>query len=375
MKIRLAILTRNFSKISGGAEKLAVSLASSMLGECEITIISQGFDELPTKFHHIRVPVFPIRTRWLNQLWFSWYTKRFMKLDFEVVHSFENVTHGQVQTVSVKTVHASLKQRDMSSLRIALSPRLLAYLWLEKKRLCNAAHHNVFVSQFVHDETLEVLPNIANSSVIPPGVHIPEAASSEEEKFAARVAFGLQPQVMTIGFVGHDFKKKGLLVLLKAAALLPFDIQVIVFGNPVNAHHYGDLVSSLGDGKSCHFMGVISDMTLAYSAMDCLAHPTTQDTFPMVILEAMAHRIPVITTSEPYNNMGGLLVHRINALLLSSPQDIQGMVTGLGDIRQNEELRQHIIGCGLIFARQFSWDAAKQKYYDIYRKFAPHLSH
>jgi glycosyltransferase involved in cell wall biosynthesis len=109
--------------------------------------------------------------------------------------------------------------------------------------------------------------------------------------------------------------------------------------------------------------------------MDCLTHPTTQDTFPMVVLEAMAHRIPVITTSEPYNNMGGLLVHRINALLLSSPQDIQGLVTGLGDIRQNEELRQHIIGCGLEFARQFSWDAAKQKYYNIYRKFAPHLSH
>jgi UDP-glucose:(heptosyl)LPS alpha-1,3-glucosyltransferase len=371
MKIRLAILTRNFSMTGGGAEKLAVSLATSMLKECEITVISQGFAESPTKFQHIQVPEFPIRTRWLNQLWFNWYTKRSVKLGFDVVHSYENISHGQVQTVSVKTVHASLKQRRMSSLRIALSPRLLAYLWLEKERLCNPSHHKVFVSQFLSDETLEVLPEIVASSVIPPGVHIPEHAISSMEKSAARMAFGLNPRKMTIGFVGHDFKKKGLATLLKATALLPFEAQVVVFGNPVHAHQYQDLVNALGEGKSCHFMGVISDMKMAYSSMDFLAHPTTQDTFPMVVLEAMAHRVPVITTSEPYNNMGALLVHRRNALLLSSPQDVEGMMTDICDVWQNDDLRQAMVVEAVQFAQQFSWDLAKQKYYEIYRKFAP----
>jgi UDP-glucose:(heptosyl)LPS alpha-1,3-glucosyltransferase len=276
--------------------------------------------------------------------------------------------------VSVKTVHASLKQRRMSKSRIALSPRLLAYLWLEKKRLCNPAHHNVFVSKFVHDETFEFLPGIADSSVIPPGVTIPARAFSTDEKRAARTSLGLSPQTMTVGFIGHDFKKKGLSTLLKAAALFPLDIQVVVIGNPVNAHQYHELVQALGQGKSCHFMGVVSDMTLAYTAMDCLAHPTTQDTFPMVVLEAMAHRVPVITTSEPYNNMGGLLVHRRNALLLSSPQDTQGMAAGLYDVWENEEFRQHIVRNGVEFSKQFSWDVAKQKYYHIYRKFAPQLN-
>jgi glycosyltransferase involved in cell wall biosynthesis len=374
MKIRLAILTRNFSQIGGGAEKLAVSLATSMLDECAITVISQGFDESPTKFKHIQVPAFPIRTRWLNQLWFSWYTKRFTNLDFDVIHSYENITHGQVQTVSVKTVHASLKQGRISTLRIALSPRLQAYLWLEKKRLCNPVHHNVFVSKFVHDETLEFLPGIAESSVIQPGVTIPDRRFSIDEKCTARTSLGLRPKIMTVGFVGHDFKKKGLSTLLQALASFPFDIQVVVIGNPVNAHHYHELVGSLGDGKSCHFMGVVRDMTLAYTAMDCLAHPTTQDTFPMVVLEAMAHRVPVITTPEPYNNMGGLLVHRDNALLLKSPQDTQGMATCLCDVLENEELRQHIVQQGVEFAKQFSWDVAKQKYYHIYRKFAPQLN-
>lgn len=373
MKLKLAIVTRNFSRIGGGAENLAVSLATAMLDECEITVISQGFDQSTELFTHIPVPKLPIRTRWLNQLWFSWFTRRVVRQGFDVVHSYENITHGDVQTVSVKTVHASLKQRGMSALRIKSSPRLLAYLWLEKKRLCTPGHHNVFVSKFIHDETQDIMQNLSASSVIPPGVSIPDRAASPEEKSAARIALGLKPRTMTIGFVGHDFKKKGLDALLKAASTLPFDVQVAVFGNPSKAHQYSEQVALLGDGKSCCFMGVVSDMNQAYTAMDCLAHPTTQDAFPLVLLEAMAHQVPVITTSAPYNNMGGLLTNQKNAILLSSPQEIEALAEGLRSLWQKEDVRQTIARHGLEFAQQYSWDVAKQKHYAIYRQFTHKL--
>ena len=216
--------------------------------------------------------------------------------------------------------------------------------------------------------------NLSASSVIPPGVSIPDRAASPEEKSAARIALGLRPRTMTIGFVGHDFKKKGLDALLKAASTLPFDVQVAVFGNPSKSHQYSEQVALLGDGKSCCFMGVVSDMNQAYTAMDCLAHPTTQDAFPLVLLEAMAHQVPVITTSAPYNNMGGLLVNQKNAILLSSPQEIEGLAEGLCSIWQKEDLRQTIIRHGLEFAQQYSWDVAKQKHYAIYRQFSHKLT-
>ena len=368
MKTELAILTRNFSKIGGGAESLAVSLATAMLGECNITVISQDFDQSPAVFKHIQVPKLAVRSRWINQLWFSWYTKRVTRQGFDVVHSYENVTHGDVQTVSVKTVHASLKQKGMRSWRIALSPRLLAYLWLEKKRLCTAGHYSVFVSQFVHDETLEVMPTLPASSVVPPGVDIPARQFTLLEKTAAREALGFIPSIMTVGFVGHDFKKKGLGTLLKAAAQLPFDIQIMVIGNPTQADQYTDLVALFGPGKTCRFMGVVSDMPNAYAAMDCLAHPTTQDVFPMVLLEAMAKHVPVITTAEPYNNMGSLLVDHSDAILLPTPDDVQGMVAALSEIFLSTNLRLTLADNGFQFARKYSWDIAKSKYYEIYRR-------
>ena len=367
MKTRLAVITRNFSKIGGGAESLAVSLATSMLGECDITVVSQGFDQSPALFKHIQVPRLPFRTRWINQLWFSWHTQRITRAGFDVVHSYENVTHGDVQTVSVKTVHASLKQRGMSKVRIALSPRLLAYLWLEKKRLCSPGHHSVFVSQFVHDETLQIMPGMASCNVIPPGVDIPSQVLTAAEKMNARISLGLTPEIMTVGFVGHDFKKKGLGTLLKGAALLPFDVQIAVFGNTAQADHYTDLVQALGAGKSCRFMGVVGDMPTAYAAMDCLAHPTTQDVFPMVLLEAMAQHIPVVTTNEPHNNMGSLLVNYQDAILLADPDDIEGMAAALGQIWLDANSRLTLANNGFLFAKKYSWDVAKARYYAVYQ--------
>ena len=366
MKTKVAVLSRNFSKIGGGAESLAVSLATAMLGECDITVVSQTFDQSHALFKHVSVPRLPIRMRWVNQLWFSWYTRRATRRGFDVVHSYENVTHGDVQTVSVKTVHASLKQRGMSAFRIALSPRLLAYLWLEKKRLCSAGHHSVFVSRFVRDETLEIMPDVSWSTVVPPGVSIPECEFSIAEKAAASASFGLNPIVMTIGFVGHDFKKKGLETLLKAAALLPFDVQIIVIGNPAQAERYMDLVQLLGTGKTCRFMGVVHDMASAYAAMDCLAHPTTQDVFPMVLLEAMARHVPVVTTTEPYNNMGSLLVDHSDAILLPDPHDAAGMADALTKVWLDTDLRRTLAKNGFLFAQKYSWDVAKVSYYEVY---------
>lgn len=374
MKTKVAILTRNFSKIGGGAESLAVSMATSMLGECDITVVSQGFDQSPALFKHIAVPKLPIRTRWLNQLWFSWYTRRITRRGsqqgFDVVHSYENITHGDVHTVSVKTVHASLKERGMSKLRIALSPRLMAYLWLETKRLCSPGHHSVFVSQFVRDETLAVMPQLYSSSVVTPGVDIPLREFTSLEKTAARESLGLNPAVMTVGFVGHDFKKKGLGTLLKGAALLPFDVQIMVIGKTAQADRYTDLVQALGAGKSCRFMGVVSDMPNAYAAMDCLAHPTTQDVFPMVVLEAMAKHVPVVTTNEPYNNMGSLLVDHVDAILLADPDDIAGMANALGQVWLDADLQQILARNGFEFAKKYSWDVAKARYYGVYHQVA-----
>ena len=366
--MKLAVLSRNFSKASGGAESYAVSLATAMLPECEVTVICQTYNPANVHFKYIPVSLFPIRSRWMNQLWFNWRAQQLTRAGFDVVHSHENVSHGNVQTVHVKTVHASLKQKKFDPLRVLLSPRLLAYLWLEKKRLCSIGHHNVFVSQLLLDETSQYFPTIRDSTVIPPGVDIPENDISESERLKARETLGIEPKRFVIGFIGHDFKKKGLDVLLKAVALLPFDVDLLVAGRTTQENGYRSLVKALEPGKKCNFLGVQNDMPSFYAALDCLAHPTTQDVFPMVLLEAMAYKVPVLTTPAPFNTMANLLTDGVNAMILRNPNDVKFLVELLTKIQSKQELKQNLKTHGYAFAKQYSWINVKELYYDVFRK-------
>ena len=365
--MRLAIISRHFSKVAGGAESYAVHLATAMRGDHEITVVSQTFDEADAGFSHIRVPGLPVRSRWINQLWFNWYTKKVTQGRFDLVHSHENVSHGDVQTVHVKTVHASLRQRGTGELRTALSPRLLAYLWLERRRLRESRGQNVFVSQLLLDETQAVLPGLAACTVIAPGVNWQERELPLAQRNAARQALGLAPDTVVIGFVGHDFKKKGLDVLLRAVALLPFKATVLVIGKPAQAPAYRSLVAALGPGKQCRFLGVVRRMPAVYAALDCLAHPTTQDVFPMVLLEATAMGVPVISTVAPYNSMAKLLTDRHEALLLNDPHDASELARQVSDLARDENLRRHLASAGRLFSKKYSWADVKAAYYRVYQ--------
>jgi len=365
--MRLAVISRHFSKVAGGAESYAVHLATAMRGDYEITVVSQTFDEAEAGFAHIRVPLLPVRSRWINQLWFNWYTKRATQGRFDLVHSHENVSHGDVQTVHVKTVHASLRERGAGVLRTALSPRLLAYLWLERQRLRGSRGRNVFVSQLLLDETQAALPGLAAGTVIAPGVSWPERELPLAQRSAARQALGLAPDTVVIGFVGHDFKKKGLDVLLRAVALLPFEATVLVVGQPAQAASYQAQVAALGAGKQCRFLGVVRQMPAIYAALDCLAHPTNQDVFPMVLLEAMALGIPVITTVAPYNSMANLLTDRHEALLLQDPHDASELAHQVSDVARDENLRRHLATSGRLFSKKYRWADVKAAYYQVYQ--------
>jgi UDP-glucose:(heptosyl)LPS alpha-1,3-glucosyltransferase len=244
---------------------------------------------------------------------------------------------------------------------------LLAYLWLERQRLRGSRGQNVFVSQLLLDETQAALPGLAAGTVIAPGVNWPEREVPLAQRSAARQALGLAPDTVVIGFVGHDLKKKGLDVLLRAVALLPFEATVLVVGQPAQAASYQAQVAALGAGKQCRFLGVVRQMPAIYAALDCLAHPTTQDVFPMVLLEAMALGVPVITTLAPYNSMASLLTDRQEALLLKDPHDAGELARQLTDVARDESLRRHLVSAGRRFSRQYSWADVKAAYYRVYQ--------
>ena len=68
-------------------------------------------------------------------------------------------------------------------------------------------------------------------------------------------------------------------------------------------------------------LGVVKNMAQLYSAGDALVHPTLEDTFGMVVLEAMAHGLPVVVSNDNYCGVAASLTDEHNALILQNPKN------------------------------------------------------
>lgn len=101
---------------------------------------------------------------------------------------------------------------------------------------------------------------------------------------------------------------------------------------------------------------------------DCLAHPTLEDTFAMVVLEAMSYGLPVVVSREKYCGIAGLLTDQLNALILDEPKNATALSQLLQIIVDNAELRARLSDEALKFADGFVWATKAQEQEKIYLK-------
>lgn len=362
-RLRIAVLNRIFRPTGGGAERYSIALVEQLADRHEIHVFAQQIEhQWPGVTYH-RIPLPFERPRWINQLWFAvatwWQTRR----GFEVVHSHENTWHGQVQTVHVVPVKQSLLQGLAGWslvwrwLKIATSPRLLAYLGLEHFRY--KPHSNrciVLASESLRSAMDSSYPaSVPMLQVVTPGVASVPGVASFAQKNAARATLGLPVDGRCILFVGNDYRKKGLDALLHALTDLPSDCYLAVVGNATQIPAFQTTVDGGPNRGRVFFLGALNAVEVAYRAADCLAHPTLEDTFGMVVLEAMAHGVPVVVSTVAYCGISGLLVDDLDALLVSDPKNSAALSTTLELVLTDTDLLARLREHGLRFAIQHQW--------------------
>lgn len=369
-RLRIAVLNRVFDPAGGGAERYSIALVEQLAQRHEIHVFAQQIrHHAPGVIYHL--VAMPLRKpRWLNQLWYAtatwWATRR----GFDVVHSHENTWHGQVQTVHVLPVKYNLFhgrtgwRRALAWAKVWTSPRLLTYLGLERLRFtARKGRHVVATSASLGDTLAFTYPGTATvTTVITPGVVLPGAPDSAAERHAARVQLGLPPEAHCLLLVGNDYRKKGLGTLLRVLRVLPADVVLAVVGNPGQIPVFERQAQAEGVAGRVFFLGSLQDVAPAYRAADCLVHPTLEDTFAMVVLEAMAHGLPVVVSSAAYCGISSLLSHGADALLLDDPQDAAKLAATLQQVLGDEALRQQLGSQARAFASRYQWpDIARRQ--------------
>lgn len=123
-------------------------------------------------------------------------------------------------------------------------------------------------------------------TVIPNGVDLSRFRPDPEARAQVRRELELESQGLVGIFVGHEFERKGLGVVLEAVRGLPLDLLVAGNGNPA-AYPGQDRVK---------FLGHLDDLERYYAAADFLVMPTRHDVSPLVGPEALACGLPLLMT-------------------------------------------------------------------------------
>lgn len=179
---------------------------------------------------------------------------------------------------------------------------------------------------------------------IPPGqLHVVRSSIDpqrfpEQDRLKCRLQYreqvGIAPNEVVGLFAAMNYRLKGLEPLLYATQRLlarPEFVgnapafRLMVVGHP-KAQAYIRLANRLGISDAVRFVGYCSEMRTAYFAADFLVHPTFYDPCSLVVLEALACGLPIITTR--YNGASELLhpaPPQQEGYVLRDPHDHQEM--------------------------------------------------
>jgi glycosyltransferase involved in cell wall biosynthesis len=215
----------------------------------------------------------------------------------------------------------------------------------------------IAVSSFTASQ-VESLLNVERSRirVVHHGVHPPAPSPSS-------------PKEQLILSVGALQKRKNTAALVRAFEHCPASWKLVLAGS--FGHGAEDALSLIENSPrrpDIEVTGYVDDAALEhlYARASLFAFPSLDEGFGMPVLEAMARGIPVLAS-----NLSALPEVCGDAALLVDPSSVEAIHDGLRQLIDSESLRARLIQRGHARARQFTWDAAVGRTWDVYRELMP----
>lgn len=166
-----------------------------------------------------------------------------------------------------------------------------------------------------------------------------------------------------VGTIGRLVSQKGHEVLLAALAELPGVRGVIVGDGPARPA-LEQLAARLELGNRVELVGWSDDARSYLSAFDVFALPSHEEGFPLVVLEAMLARVPVVATDV--GSVSEAIEHRRSGLL-TPPGDATALAAAVRSLLDDDELRRRLAGAAYEAASaSFTAAAMAARYEQLY---------
>ena len=183
----------------------------------------------------------------------------------------------------------------------------------------------------------------------------------------ARRRLGLPADTLMALIVAHNFRLKGVATLLAAMRRLQTagrDVRLVIVGGK-HIDSWRRHVARLGLSEQVVFAGRVDDPLPYYAAADCYVHPTYYDPCSLVVLEAAACGLPLITSR--YNGASEMFRDGEDVLLVDDPADDAAMAGAMRTLL-DDAARRRLGAAARATILQHSFHRNVDQILEIYRE-------
>lgn len=204
--------------------------------------------------------------------------------------------------------------------------------------------------------------------VVPNGVNIEQfrRLRATVDRRSLRIKYNVSENECLLLFVGNEFDRKGLQTIIQSLSQLRRkDVRLLVVGSD-HARPYIELARKLKVEDRLTFVGRSENPETFFAIADIFVFPTLYEPYGLVILEAMAAGLPVITSSMAGAVEG--LVNNEHGLYMDDPSSTEELAAMLERLIDDPSLRGKIGDAGQVAVQQLSWDAIAVRTLAVYEE-------
>jgi UDP-glucose:(heptosyl)LPS alpha-1,3-glucosyltransferase len=367
--MRIALVVHEYNRRFGHS-RYVVELAERFAREHEVHVFANRADESGADgitIHHVPA----IRTNSLTTI-LSFLVAAARLVDrrrFDVVHAQGLV----VPTADVITAHiclaswfAALREQAVGSTwRQRLFERLLTPMDRALYRRRGQQGWTIAISAALRAELRQHYGRTERVEVIHHGVDLRTfTPPSVARRAAVRGQYGVGAAERLALFVGD--LRKGATQAIEAVARTA-DVCLALVSRSDDAE-YRRYAESLGLAGRVRFWPATERVQDCYAAADVFLFPTPYDAFGMVITEAMASGMAVITTRRA--GAAELIEHGTSGFVVDDERQVDAMARHLEAVVADDELRARIGAGARARVEQQSWDDVARRTLEVYERAA-----
>jgi UDP-glucose:(heptosyl)LPS alpha-1,3-glucosyltransferase len=129
---------------------------------------------------------------------------------------------------------------------------------------------------------------------------------------------------------------------------------------------YKALAAEAGVGARVLFVAPSREISRYYAAADLFVFPTFYDAFGLVLTEAMATGLPVVSSRAA--GAAELIEHGVNGWLTNQPWDPVELASGIRTLAADSDLRERLGTAARAVIEQHTWDQAADETMAVYRE-------